>query len=107
MLKNSFFITAALCAFVSFPAYAGHNSPCEAIMCLSTGGKSPKECSKSIKAYFNIEEKKHGSFSPSRTANKRKKEVNEKCPDANKSDVARIHAKYGSLHKSANPFQFY
>jgi hypothetical protein len=105
---NRFVITTALAAMcvTALPAQAD-DEPCAAIMCLSTGGESPKECAKHIKSYFNIEATKHGKFDSTRTAIKRAQEVNDKCPDAEKDDVARIHAKYGGLHKSQNPFQFY
>jgi hypothetical protein len=106
MKKTLVVLVASLGVFASAPAFA-EAGPCAAIMCLSTGGSSPKECAKHIKSYFNIEDTKHGKFDSTRTAIKRAREVNNKCPDAKKEDVARVHAKYGGLHKSQNPFQFY
>jgi hypothetical protein len=89
--------------FAALPLSANAGSPCAAIMCMSDTNP-PKECKSEIDNYFGIREYKHGKFSPSRTSAARKKKVEDKCPDARRSDVERIHAKYSTLY--GNPFKF-
>lgn len=95
--KTTLMLALALAPTVSF---AGDDE-CAAIMCLNSMNP-PSECKKQVKAYFKITEKKHGDFSGSRTCAKRKKKINDKCPDADETAKERVHAKYCAVEK--DPF---
>lgn len=70
---------------------------CGAILCLAgemTGSSGGSECSGYIKRYFNIVEKHHGDFSPSRTARKRM-DFLEQCRSDNSDTKSRVNSRYG------------
>jgi len=99
-------VKLAACAFLLLPLPTLAGSPCAIIMCMSNPTSSlPGQCKSETNDYFKIREYKKGDFSASRTANKRKQKVNDKCPDAPAHEKERIHALFGRMY--SNPFSFY
>lgn len=70
----SVLVLAASSVAMTAPAKAA--DPCEQVLCLygvMTTGNIASGCSGPVGDYFNIIEKKHGSFLPDHTSRKRKK----------------------------------
>lgn len=103
MKKHVLLLALAGCSAIPLSAQAG--DPCGAIMCMSQMGSSPKECKDSVQDFFDIICKKHGDFSGSCTAAKRRQKIMDQCPQADKQKREQILAKYGRVRY--NPFKFY
>ncbi|ECN7982613.1 hypothetical protein ZJ18_19775 [Salmonella enterica subsp. enterica serovar Typhimurium] len=93
----SVLVLAASSVAMTAPAKAA--DPCEQVLCLygvMTTGNVASGCSGPVGDYFNIIEKKHGSFLPDHTSRKRKKQL-DKCSSAGSDVVEKINNKFGRL----------
>lgn len=96
----SVLVLAASSVAMTAPAKAAKAAdPCEQVLCLygvMTTGNIASGCSGPVGDYFNIIEKKHGSFLPDHTSRKRKKQL-DKCSSAGSDVVEKINNKFGRL----------
>ncbi|EBM5962876.1 hypothetical protein D2B43_18085 [Salmonella enterica] len=98
-MKNTLSILLLAASSVVLTAPAKAANPCQQILCLSgvmAGKGVVSGCSGAVGDYFSNIGFKHGSFSPSETAKKRKKELN-KCPAAGADVIEKINNKFGRL----------
>lgn len=95
-------ITAALLCALSAPALADDDAdpddPCAIFLCLAgkLDGSNPAECDPMYKNFMSIKKKKHGDFSPGKTADARRSKLNA-CPSADGGRIDKIISKYGRL----------
>ena len=78
---------------------------CAILLCM-TQPQSPKECRKGIQKFENIRKTKHGHFSPSRTADARRKKLDE-CGGANDAAKAAIISTWGGQPYIVGGWKFY
>jgi len=92
------YLVAATSVFVlSTATVQASDDACGMVLCLGgriMGGSGGSQCSSYEQKYFSIIVKKHGKFSPSRTASERDKEL-KKCAGGDKDIVSKIGDKFG------------
>ncbi|TDN48064.1 TrbM/KikA/MpfK family conjugal transfer protein [Scandinavium goeteborgense] len=79
--------------------HANSDDPCTILFCMAgkaQGGSGGADCDPAVKKFMSIIKKKHGDFSPSRTANARRDKLNE-CPSADGGLVDKVISKFGRM----------
>lgn len=94
-------MTVLICSLSPTTAFA--SDPCKVTLCLwgKMNGSTRDGCSSAEKSFFNIFQKKHGSFSPGRTFDARKEFLSQECPSKyDPNDFAgKVLGKYGRVRK--------
>ena len=95
-MKRVILLLAALAAPLALAS--DQDDACGAVLCLAgemKGASGGGECSRYLERYFNIVERHHGDFSPSRTARKRL-DFLEQCPSGNSDTQSQVNDRYGT-----------